>query len=90
MSVYSKTGNVDGSAFSRFMASKGGRVVRVALGATIIGTGLTVIGGGAGLAMAAAGLVPIAAGVFNLCPVAPLWGGHFIGARYCGVRTPKR
>jgi membrane-associated protease RseP (regulator of RpoE activity) len=32
------------------------------------------------------GLVPIAAGVFNLCPVAPFWGGHFIGAKYCGRR----
>lgn len=80
----------EGSAFSRFMASKGGRVVRVALGAAIIGTGLTVVGGGAGLAMAAFGLVPIATGVFNLCPVAPLWGGHFIGAKYCETRAPKQ
>ncbi len=84
------TAELEGSAFSRFMASKGGRVVRVAMGATIMGTGLTVVGGGAGLAIAAFGLVPIATGVFNLCPVAPMWGGHFIGAKYCGTRAPKQ
>ena len=90
MSLHSETAELEGSAFSRFMASKGGRLVRVALGATIIGTGLTVVGGGAGLAIAAFGLVPIATGVFNLCPVAPIWGGHFIGAKYCGTRAPKQ
>jgi membrane-associated protease RseP (regulator of RpoE activity) len=90
MSLHSETEELEGSAFSRFMASNGGRVARVALGATIIGTGLTVVGGGAGLAIAAFGLVPIATGVFNLCPVAPVWGGHFIGAKYCGTRTPKQ
>lgn len=90
MSLHSETGELEGSAFSRFMASKGGRTVRVAIGATIIGTGLTVVGGGAGLAIAAFGLVPIATGVFNLCPVAPVWGGHFIGAKYCGTRAPRQ
>ncbi len=90
MNAKIETAEPEGSAFSRFMASKGGRLVRVALGAAIIGTGLTVVGGGAGLAIAAFGLVPIAAGVLNLCPVAPVWGGHFIGAKYCGTRTPKR
>lgn len=89
MSLHSETGELESSAFSRFMASKGGRTVRVAIGATIIGTGLTVVGGGAGLAIAAFGLVPIATGAFNLCPVAPVWGGHFIGAKYCGTRAPK-
>ena len=77
---------LEGSAFSRFMASNYGRFARVVFGATVIGSGLSLIGGTAGYAMAAFGLVPIAAGVFNLCPVAPVWGGHFIGAKYCGVR----
>jgi membrane-associated protease RseP (regulator of RpoE activity) len=31
--------------------------------------------------VAAFGLAPIASGVFNLYPVAPLWGGHFIGGK---------
>jgi len=90
MTLHSDNTELEGSAFSRFMASKGGRVVRVAFGAAIIGTGLAVVGGGPGLAIAALGLVPMATGVFNLCPVAPVWGGHFIGAKYCGTRTPKQ
>jgi len=85
----STTETVEGSAFSRFMASNYGRFARVAFGATLIGSGLSLVAGPAGYAMAAFGLVPIAAGVFNLCPVAPVWGGHLIGAKYCGVRTPK-
>ena len=31
----------------------------------------------------------IAAGVFNLCPVAPLWGGHFFGSQYCPAKKTK-
>ncbi len=79
----------ESSAFSRFMASSGGRVARGAFGVAIIGSGLTLVGGPAGYAVAAFGLVPIAAAVFNLCPVAPLWGGHFIGAKYCAARPRK-
>lgn len=74
----------EGSAFARFMAGPYGRFARVALGATLIGLGLFVIGKPAGFGVAAFGLLPIATGVFNLCPVAPAWGGHFIGAKYCG------
>jgi len=66
------------------MASGGGRVARLGLGAGLIGTGL-LVGPPAGIAIAAFGLVPVAAGVFNLCPVAPLWGGHFRGSAYCAV-----
>jgi membrane-associated protease RseP (regulator of RpoE activity) len=68
------------------MASNYGRVARGALGVALIAAGVLVIGGTVGWIVAALGLVPIAAGVLNLCPVAPLWGGHFIGARYCGAR----
>ena len=79
----------EGSAFARFMAGRYGRTVRVAFGATLIGAGLTVVGGAVGLGMAAFGLLPIATGVFNLCPVAPAWGGHFLGANYCPTRVRK-
>ncbi len=75
----------ESSPFSRFMASCNGRISRLGLGFTLIVLGLEVIGGGAGIALAAFGLVPTAAGVFNLCPIAPLWGGHFLGSRYCAV-----
>lgn len=71
------------SWFARFMASGYGRLARVALGVALITVGLLAVPQPAGSLVALFGLVPIAAGVFNLCPVAPLWGGHFIGAKYC-------
>jgi len=73
--------------FPRFMASGYGRLARVGLGLAVMGVGLGLVPDPAGLPVAALGLVPIAAGVFNLCPVAPAWGGHFVGARYCEVKA---
>jgi Zn-dependent protease len=73
----------ESSAFARYMASNYGRLTRVAIGAALIGSGLTLIPSPAGWFVAAFGLLPVATGLFNLCPVAPLWGGHFIGAKYC-------
>ncbi len=75
------------SPFSRFMASTGGRLVRLGIGLSLLTTGL-LAGGTWGLALAIFSLLPIAAGTFNLCPIAPLWGGHFLGSRYCAA--PKR
>ena len=75
--------NTESSRFARFMASPCGRIARVALGAAIIVTGLAFLAAPVGYIVAAAGLLPIASGTLNLCPVAPAWGGHFIGARYC-------
>ena len=71
-----------GRAFTTFMASNGGRALRFGFGAALIGTGV-VTGPPAGYVIAVFGLLPIASGAFNLCPVAPLWGGHFLGAKYC-------
>ena len=78
-----ETFELEGSAFSRFMASCGGRVARAMLGTALIVGGVGVVGGAAGVGISAFGLVPLAAGVFNLCPIAPAWGGHFIGGKYC-------
>jgi len=75
--------HLEGSAFSRFMASCEGRVARSVLGTALLVGGVGVAGGTAGLAISAFGLVPLAAGIFNLCPIAPVWGGHFLGAKYC-------
>jgi len=75
------------NAFTRFMASGYGRLTRAAMGVTLIGAGLMFVPRPAGAAVAAFGLVPIAAGAFNLCPVAPLWGGHFRGSQYCAARS---
>jgi membrane-associated protease RseP (regulator of RpoE activity) len=74
------------SWFEMFMASGYGRLARIGFGVTLIAAGLALIGGTAGALVAAFGIVPIAAGVLNLCPVAPLWGGHFVGAKYCARR----
>lgn len=71
------------SAFESFMASSYGRVARIGFGLALITVGLALIGGTPGWIVAGFGLVPIAAGVLNLCPVAPLWGGHFVGSKYC-------
>ncbi|TAK66319.1 MAG: DUF2892 domain-containing protein, partial [Dehalococcoidia bacterium] len=75
---------------ARFMASGYGRIVRLAFGAGLVAAGLTVVPWPVGLAVAVFGLVPIAAGVFNLCPVAPLWGGHFLGSQYCASKKATR
>ena len=75
--------NPEGSRFARFMASGYGRLARIAFGAAIMLVAAVAVPWPLGLAVAALGLVPIGAGVFNLCPVAPAWGGHLIGARYC-------
>jgi Zn-dependent protease len=79
------TGTHTSSWLEMFMASGYGRLVRIAIGVAIITLAFLLLHGPAQL-IALLGLVPIAAGVFNLCPVAPLWGGHFVGARYCGRR----
>jgi hypothetical protein len=70
------------NAFTTFMASSGGRAVRFGIGATLTAAGVF-IGPPAGYAIAVFGLLPIASGALNLCPVAPLWGGHFLGSKYC-------
>jgi Zn-dependent protease len=73
----------EGTRIERLIASPYGRLARVVLGIGAIAVGLTVVPQPAGIAVAAFGLVPIASGAFNLCPIAPIWGGHFLGSRYC-------
>jgi membrane-associated protease RseP (regulator of RpoE activity) len=80
----------NGSAFERFVASNAGRVARIVLGVSLLTSGLSLFDRPAGLAVAAIGLVPLLTGALNLCPVAPLWGGHFLGARYCPARQTRR
>jgi hypothetical protein len=72
------------------MASGYGRLARLAFGIVLIAVGLALVPQPAGFIVAACGLVPVAAGVFNLCPVATLWGGHFYGARYCASKQAAR
>ncbi len=80
------------TTIERCIASSAGRLARVSLGVALIAAGLRLVPAPAGWFVAAFGLVPLTTGVLNLCPVAPLWGGHFRGARYCdssGARPPK-
>jgi hypothetical protein len=77
------------NAFTRFMASGYGRLTRLGMGVAFITAGLTLAPAPAGKAIAAFGLVPIAAGALDLCPVAPLWGGHFRGAKYRTSETEQ-
>lgn len=64
------------------IASEAGRFARFTAGLTIAAFGLTVLPKPLGLAVAGFGLLPIITGVFNLCPIAPLWGGHIHGSDY--------
>ena len=73
-----------GNWFERLMSSGYGRLIRVGMGVIVITLAMLLLDGPARYAVAALGLIPIGAGVLNLCPVAPIWGGHFIGAKYCG------
>ena len=82
--------SVGGRAFPRFVASTYGRSARIGLGLSIVGAGLLAVPWPWGVAFAAVGLLPLATGVFNLCPLAPLWGGHFLGARYCAASRSVR
>ena len=84
------TAHPEGSTFARFMASGWGRLARVVFGISLISAGLFAIPWPAGAAVAVFGLVPIGAGTLNFCPVAPAWGGHFIGAKYCATKGRKR
>ena len=65
-------------SFARFMASPGGRGVRVAAGVVLIVIGLAA-GGAVGWVVAIIGLVPLLAGVFNVCMIAPLIKAPFNG-----------
>lgn len=79
-----------GNRFVAFMASSAGRRARLLAGIALVALGIFVVSWPVGLALAAFGLLPIASGVLNLCPVAPIWGGHFLGAKYCGRPGPVR
>ena len=66
-------------AFSKFMASSTGRIVRIVAGIVLIALGLLVIKDIAGIIVALIGLVPLLAGVMDFCVFAPLFGQPFLG-----------
>ena len=69
------------SAFFRFMASPGGRAIRIIVGLLLILAGFWWISGVTGWIVALIGLVPLAAGLFDWCIFAPLFGLPFLGSQ---------
>ncbi len=66
-------------AFTLFMASPSGRVIRMVAGLILIGLGLVWIGNIWGWLLAVIGLAPLAAGLFDFCLLAPLFSAPFWG-----------
>lgn len=77
------------SLFPVFMASRRGRAIRLSFGVALLIAALAV-GMPFGVVLAGFALLPITTGLFNLCPIAPAWGGHFFGARYCAARPRSK
>ena len=65
-------------AFFRFMASRPGRLVRAAVGISMIVGGFAA-DGPAGVAFAVMGMVPLVSAALDLCLLAPLWGLPLLG-----------
>jgi hypothetical protein len=66
-------------AFSKFMASMTGRIIRIVAGIILVALGLLVVKDTGGIIIAVIGLVPLLAGVFDFCVFAPLFGQPFMG-----------
>jgi len=66
-------------AFFRFMASPGGRALRIIVGLLLILVGLWWITSIIGWIVALIGLVPLAAGLFDWCVFALFFGLPFLG-----------
>ena len=67
--------------FVSFMASRTGRIVRIAAGLALIVWGLFGLSGATGMAVAVVGAVPFIAGLFDFCVFAPLFGAPLSGPK---------
>ena len=68
-------------SFVQFMASKNGRITRIAVGIILILLGLFVSKNAIGYVLIVIGLVPLAAGIFDICLLAPLFGFPMSGPK---------
>lgn len=59
--------------FLSFMSTPIGRVLRVVMGAVLIGIGLN-LDGGLGIGLVVFGFLPPVTGVLGICPINPLVG----------------
>jgi hypothetical protein len=66
-------------AFSKFMASGTGRLLRIVAGIALILIGLLVVKDTAGIILAVVGVAPLLAGLLDFCIFAPLFGQPFSG-----------
>lgn len=69
------------NAFTSFMASTTGRIVRIVAGIALIAWGLLGLGGTTGIIVAVIGALPLLAGLLDFCVFAPLFGGPLSGAK---------
>lgn len=74
--------------FLSFMSTPIGRVLRVVMGAVIIGIGLA-IGGGVGTALVVFGFLPPLTGVLGICPINPLVGRPLRCDEACRTATSR-
>jgi hypothetical protein len=65
--------------FSKFMASRSGRLLRIVAGVVLLYVGFGIMHNIPGYIIGAIGIVALLAGVFNFCILAPLFGMPFMG-----------
>ena len=61
--------------FSKFMASVGGRLLRIVAGIALIVVGVVLVEGTWGIVLAVVGAVPLLAGLFDVCLIGALFLG---------------
>jgi hypothetical protein len=66
--------------FAKFMSTPTGRWLRIIVGLILILLGMLAVHGKKGIVVAIIGLILFLAGIFNVCVLAPLFGGHFKGS----------
>ena len=69
------------SSFARFINSKVGRIIRLAVGTGLIIRGCTLLGQEGAFIWIIVGIVPLAAGALDLCLISPLLGGPISGEK---------
>ncbi len=80
-------------AFTVFMASTAGRLLRIVAGVALIAWGWSTHETTTGLVVMVVGFAPLLAGVFNVCLIAPIIGAPFAGKdarRTAGGGGPTR
>ncbi len=75
------------SAFSQFINSPAGRILRLVAGLGFLVVGFVYRGHTLGLLSMAFSVLPLSAGVFDVCYISAALGGPFSGAKIRGTRS---